>query len=75
LHDKATTAPGYAFDKLHRSCWVIIFTPGHTSDTAWANPQELYAVDLGPEPPREYPENIVTCKINAGPEVDPKENE
>lgn len=36
LHDLATDAPGYVFDKSGASCWAIIFRPGATSDTSWA---------------------------------------
>lgn len=35
LHDEATNAPGYMFDKSRRNCWVLIFKPGTTSDTSW----------------------------------------
>lgn len=43
LHERATTAPGYHFDKSRKGCWSIILTPGMSSDTAWATPQELAA--------------------------------
>lgn len=35
LHDKATSAPGYIFDKGHRGCWACIFKVGDTSDVSW----------------------------------------
>jgi hypothetical protein len=35
LHEKATDAPGYMFDKSRRDCWALIFKPGSTSDTSW----------------------------------------
>lgn len=37
LHDIATTAPGYVFDKVRAGCWAIVFKPGSTSDTAWVD--------------------------------------
>lgn len=35
LHDEATTAPGYIFDKGHRGCWACIFQVGETNDVTW----------------------------------------
>ncbi len=35
LHDKATTAPGYVFDKDKRACWATIVKVGETNDITW----------------------------------------
>lgn len=35
LHDQATSAPGYIFDKDKRACWATIVKVGETSDIAW----------------------------------------
>lgn len=37
LHERATDAPGYVFDKARAGCWAIIFKPGATTDTAWVD--------------------------------------
>jgi hypothetical protein len=39
LHDLATDALGYVFDKSRAGCWVVVFKPGATSDTSWAEEQ------------------------------------
>lgn len=39
-HDKATTAPGYVFDKSKAGCWAVVFIIGSTSDSRWATVQE-----------------------------------
>lgn len=36
LHDNATASPGYLFDASNRACWALIFKPGLTSDTSFA---------------------------------------
>ncbi len=40
-HDIATDAPGYVFDKSRAACWAVIYKVGTTSDTRWANEEEL----------------------------------
>lgn len=40
LHDIATNAPGYIFDKARAGCWAVIALIGSTSDTRWATPEE-----------------------------------
>ncbi len=35
LHDEATDAKGYIFDKAFRSCWACIFQVGETGDVKW----------------------------------------
>lgn len=37
LHDVATTAPGYVFDKVRAGCWAIVFRPGSTTDTSFVD--------------------------------------
>lgn len=35
LHDQATHAPGYIFDKDKRACWATIVKVGETNDITW----------------------------------------
>ncbi len=35
LHDLATDAKGYIFDKEKRSCWATIVRPNETNDIKW----------------------------------------
>jgi hypothetical protein len=35
LHDEATNAPAYIFDKSRRSCWATIVKVGETNDITW----------------------------------------
>lgn len=35
LHDKATSAPGYIFDKSKRACWATLIKVGETNDVTW----------------------------------------
>jgi len=35
LHDVATNAKGYVFDKEFRNCWACVFKVGETSDVSW----------------------------------------
>jgi hypothetical protein len=51
LHDVATEAPSYLFDKSRRSCWVILFKPGKVASVEWATNEERAAVGLEPYPP------------------------
>lgn len=39
LHDVATAAPGYIFDKSMRSCWACVVRVGETGDIKW-EPEE-----------------------------------
>lgn len=48
LHDKATDAPGYFFDKSRFGCWAIPFKPGMVRDVEWATNEERAAVGLEP---------------------------
>jgi len=40
LHDAATDAPGYVFDKSRAGCWAVVFRVGSTGDTRWATEAE-----------------------------------
>jgi hypothetical protein len=42
LHDAATNAPGYLFDKAHRNCWAVIIGIGSSNDVKWDPKQEDY---------------------------------
>lgn len=35
LHEEATEAPGYIFDKAKRACWACIVKVGETGDISW----------------------------------------
>lgn len=35
LHDQATDAPGYIFDKSKRACWACIVQVNETNDITW----------------------------------------
>jgi hypothetical protein len=37
LHEQCTDAPNYLFDQSRRGCWALIFKPGLTNDTSWAD--------------------------------------
>lgn len=37
LHEQATDAPGYVFDRAGRGCWAAIIKIGATSDVTWAS--------------------------------------
>lgn len=50
LFDKATTAPGYYFDKSKHGSWAIFFKPGRARDVEWASNEERAAVGLPPYP-------------------------
>lgn len=40
LHDTATNAPGYIFDKQFRSCWACVIMVGETGDVKWEPEEE-----------------------------------
>jgi hypothetical protein len=40
LHDKATEAPGYIFDKTKRACWATVVRVGETNDITWEPEEE-----------------------------------
>jgi hypothetical protein len=35
LHDKATDAPGYLFDKSKCACWAVVIRVGESNDVKW----------------------------------------
>lgn len=43
VHERATDAPGYVFDKSRASCWAVIVRVGQTGDVTWAkdDPEEF----------------------------------
>ena len=43
LHDLATDAPNYLFDKSRRSCWAVVIAPGESNDTSWATDEQFLA--------------------------------
>jgi hypothetical protein len=43
LHDDATAAPGYLFDKSRRNCWAVIIGIGSSNDVKWDPDQEKYS--------------------------------
>jgi hypothetical protein len=36
VHEQATDAPGYVFDKSRAGCWAVVVRVGITDDAAWA---------------------------------------
>ena len=40
LHDAATDAPGFVFDKSRAGCWAVVFRVGSTGNTRWATDGE-----------------------------------
>jgi hypothetical protein len=40
LHDEATNAPGYVFDKSKRACWATLVKIGETNDIAWETEEQ-----------------------------------
>lgn len=41
LHEIATDAKGFIFDKSMRGCWACILRVGETGDIAWAKPEDI----------------------------------
>jgi len=41
LHDAATQAPGFIFDKEKANCWAVVTEVGRTSDVRWATVDEF----------------------------------
>ncbi len=52
MHDRATNAPGYFFDKGRYGCWAIPFKPGRVRDVEWATNEERAAIGMTPYPER-----------------------
>ncbi len=40
LHEQATEAPGYIFDKHKAACWATVVPIGSTGDVRWATAEE-----------------------------------
>jgi hypothetical protein len=40
LHDDATNAPGYVFDKTKRACWATLVKVGETNDITWETEEQ-----------------------------------
>lgn len=36
VHEQATEAPGYVFDKKRAGCWAVLVRVGQTNDVGWA---------------------------------------
>lgn len=36
VHEEATKAPGYVFDKAKAGCWAVVVQIGTTTDVKWA---------------------------------------
>ena len=47
LHEIATNAPGYIFDKSRAGCWAVIALIGTTTDSSWIDDEET-KVMFGP---------------------------
>jgi hypothetical protein len=41
LHEKATDAPGYLFDKSKIGCWAAVVKIGRSNDVRWATEEEF----------------------------------
>ena len=41
LHNIATDAKGFLFDKSIRNCWAVVIRPGQTNDIYWHPAQEF----------------------------------
>ena len=40
MHDDATNAPNYIFDKSMASCWAVVIKIGRSNDVRWATDEE-----------------------------------
>jgi hypothetical protein len=40
MHDEATNASGYLFDKSMASCWAVVVKIGRSNDVRWATDEE-----------------------------------